>query len=114
MASICLKTMQEMLNEQVQYKVDYINKQELIDRSNCSHAARALEQAIRTTLSTSKPHETNFTLPFQKGCGKEVQNMLTSHQIDPLLLSNESIHTVEKLFVGFNLSKKEVHFLLTR
>lgn len=96
------KSMQEMIQDQIRLKKDYIN-QHSGDRSQCKKTADVLEQVMRTTMSNSKSDEKYFYLPFQKGCGKEVRDMLSSHQLDSFVSPLETIDTSDKLFVSFQL-----------
>ena len=104
----------DVMEEQLKTKLAFINKPyETTDKYKCKKVASALEQSIRSTLYSSKANETLFRFPFQKGCGKEVSDMISTYKLEPMISLNESIHTVEEVCVFFNLESKKVNVLLT-
>ena len=108
-------SMSDVIQEQLKVKTQYINQSDgMIDRTECKKAVSLLEKSIRSTLYSSKSHETTFLFPFKKGCGKEVQDMLSTYKLEPIITSNNSIHTVDQLFVAFNLERNKVNVLLTK
>lgn len=104
----------DVMEEQLKVKLEYINQPYETDKYKCKKVASALEQSIRSTLYTSKANETTFRFPFQKGCGKEVSDMISTYKLEPMISLNESIHTVEEVCVFFNLERKKVSVLLTK
>ena len=107
--------MNQVLEEQLQIKRDYVNKSyEKVDRSQCKNIANNLEKVIRRTLFSSKAEETSFSFPFTKGCGKEVNDMIKTYNLVPIIDSGESIYTVKSLFITFNLARNKAFILLTK
>ncbi len=107
--------MNQVLEEQLQLKRDYINQYyETIDRTQCKNTANNLEKVIQQTLFSSKADETSFSFPFTKGCGKEVNDMIKTYNLEPMIDIGESLYTVKSLFITFNLSKNKAFLLLTK
>ena len=107
--------MNKVLEEQLQLKKDYVIKcYETTDRSHCKNVAETLEKTIQNTLYSSKSEQINFSFPFMKGCGKEVNDMIKMYKLDPMIDSGETLNTVKSLFITFNLAKNKAFLLLTK
>ena len=101
-----------VMEDQLKYKQDYSNVNNPKDRSVCKEVARRLERTIHDTLVKSSVSKTLFKFPFRPGCGREVKKMLTSYKLEPLLESNQSLHTVETVIVQFSLDANKTQVTL--